>query len=392
MDNLDYEELITLPKNFDYSYVTNINISDCGLESLSELKLERFINLKELDCSYNKLKNLDDLYYCTSLRTLDCDGNELENLNGLINCTSLRKLYCALGRLKNLDGLSNCTSLKLLSCTLNQISNLNGLSNCTSLKTLACNLNKIENLDGIANCTSLYFLWCTSNRLKTLLPIRNLKNLREIYYGYNLIEGSHHPSVSRILDRDKTINIYSNQQNVHDSEVNSSINSSINNLLKVHSNNLKSEQEIINKLGDLNFPRIEDILKYFSIHNVHPCFNITYFEIFQLVFAEIESLNFNPEILKRLEEELNDASCMCFTERIYRTINSLNGFSDLVSINISETSQINAVMSLIKNDFENNKIKKEELLDTVRNRLEEYNTKNEIIKFYQSIFSEMYLE
>jgi len=83
---------------------------------------------------------------------------------------------------------------------------------------------------------------------------------------------------------------------------------------------------------------------------------------------------------------------MCFTERIYRTINSLNGFSDLVSINISETSQINAVMSLIKNDFENNKIKKEELLDTVRNRLEEYNTKNEIIKFYQSIFSEMYLE
>ena len=49
-------------------------------------------------------------------------------------------------------------------------------------------------------------------------------------------------------------------------------------------------------------------------------------------------------------------------------------------------------MSLIKNDFEKGKIKKEELLDTVRNRLEEYNIKNETIQFYLSIFSEMYLE
>jgi len=119
---------------------------------------------------------------------------------------------------------------------------------------------------------------------------------------------------------------------------------------------------------------------------------MTYFEIFQLVFAEIEHLEFNPEILKRLEEELNDSSCMCFTGRISRTVNSLSGFSDLVSINISETSQINALMTLIKNDFEKGKIKKEELLDTVRNKLEEYNINEETIEFYQNIFYEMYLE
>jgi len=47
-------------------------------------------------------------------------------------------------------------------------------------------------------------------------------------------------------------------------------------------------------------------------------------------------------------------------------------------------------MSLIKNDYEKGKIKKEELLNTVRSRLEEYNT--EEIEFYLNIFSDMYLE
>jgi len=133
-------------------------------------------------------------------------------------------------------------------------------------------------------------------------------------------------------------------------------------------------------------------LNYFQIYDVHSYFNLSYFEIFQLVFAEIESLNYNLEIIKRLEEELNESECKCFTGRISRTVNSLNGFSDLVSINISETSQINAVMSLIKNDFEKGKIKKEELLDSVKRRLEEYNSKEEDIEFYIKIFSKLYLE
>jgi len=49
-------------------------------------------------------------------------------------------------------------------------------------------------------------------------------------------------------------------------------------------------------------------------------------------------------------------------------------------------------MSLIKNDYEKGKIKKEELLDSVRNKLEEYNSKEEDIEFYIKIFSELYLE
>jgi len=296
--------------------------------------------------------------------------------------------------LTNIDCLSNCTSLQILSCDNNNLTNLNGLSNCTSLQKLYCGNNQLNNIDCLFKCTSLQQLWCSYNQLTTLLPIRNLRNLYIIYYNNNPFEGPHHQAVLRILNRNKIIKktIYNNSQNVHDLEITDSCNTSINNLIKAHSKSLKSKIDIIIILIDLKFPRIKDLLTYFKIKDIHGYFNMTYFEVFQLVFAEIEYLKYNPEILKRLEEELNDSKDMCFTGRISRIVNSLNGFSDLVSIRIPDISQINAVMSIIKNDFENGKIKKEKLLDTVRSRLEEYDTKEKDIKEYLKIFSEMYLE
>jgi len=58
----------------------------------------------------------------------------------------------------------------------------------------------------------------------------------------------------------------------------------------IHS--IKNEGKIINKLLDIKFPRIMDLINYFKIEDIH-----SYFEVFQLVFAEIERLNYNPEIL-----------------------------------------------------------------------------------------------
>jgi len=409
-----------------YNKITNLNglsnfihlqIFWCQENEITNLDvLRNCTSLQDLDCSYNQITNLDVLRNCTSLRKLDCNDNKLSNLNGLDNCsslqdldcvcnkitnldalsgcTSLQKLNCNGNKLINLDGLSNCTSLQVLTCIYNKITNLNGLSKCIYLQWLFCSYNKITNLDGLSNCTSLYELECDHNQLKTLLPIRYLRNLRKIiYYDYNPFEGPHHPAVLRILNRDKNIsNIYNDTQNVHNSEINISVNTSINNLLKAHSISIKCEEEIIDKLIDLKFSRIEDLKTYFNNKDVHSYFNMTFFEVFQLVFAEIESLNFNPEILKRLEEELIDSNDKCFTGRLTRTVNCLNSFSEHVNIRISDISQINTVMSLIKNDFENGKIKKEELLDTVRKRLEEYDVKEEIIEFYLEIFSEMYLE
>jgi len=411
MSILKYKQLISLSEDFDYGSVIEINISGYNLKSLTKLSLERFINLKKLNCSDNNLKYINGVSKCTSLQTLYCENNKLRNLDGL-NSSSLQEILCFNNRLKNIDGLSKCTSLKYLNCSYNnlenidslinctslrslncfknKLKNINGLSKCTSLKNLNCSYNNLENIDSLINCTSLELIWCNNNQLKTLLPIRNLRNLSFIDYGNNPFEGPHHPSIFRNLK--KIVIFYTDAQNVHDSEINKSINDSLNNLMKIYTNHLKSEEEIINKLVELKFSRIEDLLEYFNNKNVHSYFNLTYFEMFQLVFAETERLNFDSEIIKRLEEELEESSCKCFTGRFNRTVNCLNGFSEHINIKISDTSQINAVILSIKNNFEKGKIKREELLDTVRNILEEYNTKEEDIEFYIKIFSEMYLE
>ena len=50
--------------------------------------------------------------------------------------------------------------------------------------------------------------------------------------------------------------------------------------------------------------------------------------------------------------EMTDSVCKCFTGRMSRLINCLNGFDDLVSIRISDTEQIGQVIGQIKERLE----------------------------------------
>ena len=47
--------------------------------------------------------------------------------------------------------------------------------------------------------------------------------------------------------------------------------------------------------------------------------------------------------------EMNDALCKCFTGRISRLVNCLNGFDTNIKINISDNEQIGNIIILIKN-------------------------------------------
>ena len=54
------------------------------------------------------------------------------------------------------------------------------------------------------------------------------------------------------------------------------------------------------------------------------------------------------EIKKILNIEMLDSECKCFTGRITRLVNCLNGLSDLVKINISDNQQIENIIIIIK--------------------------------------------
>jgi hypothetical protein len=52
-----------------------------------------------------------------------------------------------------------------------------------------------------------------------------------------------------------------------------------------------------------------------------------------------------------LNIEMDESVCKCFTGRISRLINCLNGFDPLVSINISESEQISQIIILVRNEL-----------------------------------------
>ena len=55
------------------------------------------------------------------------------------------------------------------------------------------------------------------------------------------------------------------------------------------------------------------------------------------------------EVIKKiLNQEMKEAECKCFTGRMNRVVNCLNGFSTLVNIAIQDSEQIGNIIFIIK--------------------------------------------
>jgi len=100
--------------------------------------------------------------------------------------------------------------------------------------------------------------------------------------------------------------------------------------------------------------------------------NITFKELFISVVIELESLSpdLQIEIQKRVNEEMIDSECKCFTGRISRLVNCLSGYSNKVVIQISENEEINNIISVImsKRELKTIEVLKEEVRDALTER------------------------
>ena len=78
---------------------------------------------------------------------------------------------------------------------------------------------------------------------------------------------------------------------------------------------------------------------------------------------------------------MNDSECKCFTGRISRLVNCLNGFTDLVNIYISDNQQIGNIIIIIKEKLElENNYSIEKHKELVIQELKEREFKDEIIE------------
>jgi Leucine-rich repeat (LRR) protein len=349
----------------------NITILNCSNNQLTSLTgIENLTNLKILYCGYNQLTNLESIKNLTNLIELYCYNNQLSSLVGIENLTNLTELYCYKNQLSSLVGIENLINLTTLYCDGNQLNSLVGIENLTNLRELYCYVNKLINLVGIKNFTNLEKLCCSYNKLESLAGIENLINLRELYCGNNqlssLIEIENltnlttlsysnnpidhiPPNLLRRLNRIKNgQNIYADNQNVHNHNIQESIRESIQNILKFkptieNINNLILEDNILTQNTK------EILMEYSEDTSVHTVLNITFGELLLYVFNRIQNNEHKDEIKKILNVEMHESVCKCFTGRISRLINCLNGFDELVNIKIAGNEQISQIISLIQN-------------------------------------------
>ena len=193
-------------QNLDLRQNPKLETLKCNKNQLTQLELSKNPDIKYLYCSENQLEQLDVSHL--ELEYLYCSHNDLEQLN-VKNSKWLKELDCSSNRLTELDVNVNhkpnlvrvecqnnqLTSLILgenqmlgkLNCANNQLTQLN-LNKMTSLKELNCFNNQLTVLD-VSDSPELTKLWLGNNHL-TSLNLDNNPNLNitytDIYSGENV--------------------------------------------------------------------------------------------------------------------------------------------------------------------------------------------------------------
>ncbi len=141
----------------------------CRARSISSLKgIECFVNVQSIDCSVNKLTELD-VSKNTALMEFDCSSNNLTQLDVSKN-TALSTLYCSINNLTHLD-ISKNTALYAFGCAYNRLIQLD-VSKNTALYWFDCSRNNLTQLD-VSKNTALTELYCGGNKLNELDVSKN---------------------------------------------------------------------------------------------------------------------------------------------------------------------------------------------------------------------------
>ncbi len=346
-------------------------------------------NIKLLDCYSNKLRTLPEwIGNLTNLKLLNCNNNQLIRLPESIgNLTNLKILYCNNIQLSTLpESIGNLTNLEGLYCTSNQLTRLpESIGNLTNLKELTCGCNQLSTLpESIGNLTNLEILYCANNQLSTL-PVQLIQCNRLTYFNYsnNPIEYIPTPLLRRLERLRNSNNLYNDTQNVHDTSIQQSIKKSIFSLLNDKSDLIDIElNEWIVKNEYLTIKCKDALFEYIESCEIHSQLEITFKDLLKKVILRIESHKFQFELCNRLNEEMSDAECKCFTGRLSRLVNVLVGYYEDIEIKIADSTQIAVVIHLIKSkhglrdEDELNDLAKEE----IRKELQERGFSEEVIE------------
>jgi Leucine-rich repeat (LRR) protein len=381
--NISFNHLTCLPNSIKYlTNLTILCISHNKLKKCLPDSIVQLIKLTHLDVEHNRLKQLpNSIGHLTNLTYLGIKHNQLTQLPNSIGqlnkLTSFNTEYNRLTCLPNSIGkLTNLTRLEIgfnyLKCLPNSIEHLvnlnylhindnelrylpNSIGKLTNLRNLGVHDNNLTYLPhSIGQLTNLTQLYINRNQL-THLPIQ-LINLRHCYFYHNGNPIEYiPPPLRRFLNRQRNITtgVYNDTQNVHDHNIQESIKNSIFNIMndKLKIDNDTVNQQIVEDTV-LETTTKQQLQEYITDGQVHSNYQITFQELLTNVWQRITDHKDSNEIKKIMNIEMQDGLCMCFTGRLSRLVNCLNGFFDDIKIKIHDNQQIGNIILLIKNKLE----------------------------------------
>jgi hypothetical protein len=157
---------------------------------------------------------------------------------------------------------------------------------------------------------------------------------------------------------------------VHNHSIQESIRESIQNILKIKPT-IKNLNNLILNDNILTTKTKEILMEYLEDTSVHTILNITFEELLLYVFNRIQINKHKDEIKRILNSEMHESVRKCFTGRISRLINCLNGFDELVNIKIAGNEQISQIISAIQNKLNkegnyNIELHREQVFDSLK--------------------------
>jgi len=329
---LNENDLTILPEDIfrPFTNLYTLNISGNKLTSLPENIFAPLVHLQHLYILYNSLTFLPDNIFTslTKLQTLSLCGNKLNVLPDYL--------------------FSSLTKLEILFLAQNELTFLpeNIFASLGNLMVLSIANNRIITLsdDIFVSLVELQSLHLSDNKL-TILPssILNCRYMHTLHYTGNeiTVDIRFQRFIERMQNYDNH-DIFTDSQNIHASSIQTSTKQSINTLFKDPFD--CSKDDIIKECLTWDIPCLSDLLTYLDDTYVHSTLLISFYDVFVKVFGRIMSHPNKMDIISRLDDELKESECKCFTGRLTRLVNCLVGFYDDITIGISDSERISAII------------------------------------------------
>ena len=123
------------------------------------------------------------------------------------------------------------------------------------------------------------------------------------------------------------------------------------------------------------------MINYCNDQSVHSVLNVTFEEVLLAIWSKIRIIEYKTEIIKILNIEMLDSECKCFTGRLTRLVNCMNGFDNNIKMKISNNEQMSNISKILYDKYSDIEDYKREL----RKEFEERGYSEEDIQIWSNI-------